>query len=71
MAVLIPSKIIEVDDFRDFCKKFNINTNIEAGIDDLDEVLITEELNKLDNENWLLNFIDNRIDGYFRLQLIE
>lgn len=70
MAVLIPKEEIEVDDFREFCDTFNIKSKKIAGEDGTDEELIIQELEKLDNENWLVNYIDDKIDGYFRLQLI-
>lgn len=71
MSVLKYIKEIEVSDFNEFCDVFEIETLLEAGNDGTDEELIIEELEKIENEKWVVNFIDNRIDGYFRLQLFE
>jgi hypothetical protein len=71
MAVLVPKKEFEVCDFRMFCNTFNINSKKCAGDDGTDEELLIEELNKIKDDKWLINFIDNRNNGYFRLQLIE
>lgn len=71
MAVLVPIKEIEVADFNEFCETFNIKTEAIAGNNGSDDELIIEELNKLENENWVVNFICDRMDGYFRLQLFN
>ena len=71
MAIIKPIKEIEVTDFRDFCKEFKINTNYVAGDDGTDEELIESELKKVCKEKWLLNFIDDSRDGYFRIQQIQ
>jgi hypothetical protein len=71
MAVIIPKKEFEVDDFRGFCLAFDIISNENAGENGTDEELILEELEKREGEKWIVNFIDNRIDGFFKLQLIE
>ena len=69
MALLIPIEQIEVSDFNEFCNLFNINSELIAGENGTDEELIIEELNKISNKNFVLNFIDDRIDGYFRIQV--
>lgn len=71
MTIIKPIKEIEFRDFKEFCYLFNINTNKIAGDDGTDEELILEEIEKFGNSKWLLNFIDNRFDGYFILQQIE
>jgi len=67
MTVIKPIKIIEVDHYKSFCEVFDIKTTKVAGINETDEELITEELNKIKNQNWIVNFIDNRKDGFFQL----
>lgn len=71
MAVLIPIKEIEVSDFNEFCKKFQIISSKIAGDDGTDEELIIRELNKISNKTFVLNFIDDSRDGYFRIQQFE
>lgn len=60
-----------VNDFREFCDTFNIISNKEAGKDGSDEELIFEELEMIENQKWLINFVENKTDGYFKIQLIE
>jgi hypothetical protein len=69
MAVLIPKEEIEVSDFNDFCFELNINSDYIAGEDGTDEELIIMELNKIKNKNYVLNYIDDNRDGYFRIQV--
>jgi hypothetical protein len=71
MSVLIPIEEIEVSDFNDFCKKFEIKPLKIAGDDGTDEELIIEELNKIRDKKFVLNYIDNRIDGFFRIQVFQ
>lgn len=68
MPVLIPIEEIEVLDFKEFCSTFEIETLKIAGNDGTDEELIIEELNKIRDKKFVLNYIDNRIDGFFRIQ---
>ncbi len=71
MSVIKELKQIEVDDFKHFCEVFDINSLNKAGENGCDEELINEELDKIANEKWVVNFIDNNRDGYFRLQMFE
>ena len=71
MTIIKPLQEIECSDFREFCDYFNINTNKIAGDNGTDEELIIEEIEKITNQKWILNFINTKYDGYFRLQLIE
>jgi hypothetical protein len=71
MAVIIPKIEVKVEHFRDFCNQFNVQTDKIAGNDGYDIELIIEELNKIKDENWIVNFIDDRQDGYFKLQRIN
>lgn len=71
MSVLKPTKELEVKDYREFCNIFNIKLNKEAGKNGFDEELIARELENIPDQKWLINFIDDSRDGYFRLQLIE
>ena len=71
MAVIRSINEIKVSDFKNFCVYFGIKTNKKAGKDGFDEELILGELNKIPNEKWGLNFIDDSRDGYFLLQLFE
>ena len=68
MSVITPKHEVQVEGFREFCEYFKIKTKKRAGDDGYDLELIIEELNKIQNENWIVNFIDDRRDGYFRLQ---
>ncbi|MCX6146130.1 MAG: hypothetical protein NTW25_02615 [Candidatus Kapabacteria bacterium] len=70
MSVIKVIKQIEVDDFRNFCDVFNIKTTMIAGDNGSDEELIIEELDKITNQKWVVNFINNNSDGYFRLQMM-
>lgn len=70
MAIIKIKKELEVDDFRSFCNVFKIKTKLEAGPDGTDEELILEELKNNKSGKWVLNFIDNNRDGYFRLQMV-
>ena len=70
MAIIKPIKELIINDFNDFCNQFNISSNKIAGDDGCDEELIEKELSKIENQNWLLNFINDRNDGYFILQLL-
>ncbi|MBI2257282.1 MAG: hypothetical protein HYU67_00095 [Flavobacteriia bacterium] len=69
MAILLPIEIIEISNFNEFCKIFKINSEKFAGDDGTDEELIIKELNKISNKNFILNFIDDRNTGYFRIEV--
>lgn len=71
MAVLLPITAKEVSDFKEFCAKFDINSKYIAGDDGTDEELIILELNKIHNKKFVLNFIEDRADGYFLIQVFE
>ena len=71
MSIIIPIKDIKVSDFNDFCYDFKIISDKIAGDNGTDEELIIEELDKITNQKWLVNFVDDNRDGYFRLQLFE
>lgn len=71
MAVLIPKEEFEVSDFNEFCSEFNINSDYIAGEDGTDEELIILELDKINKKNYVLNFIDDNRDGYFKIQEFE
>jgi hypothetical protein len=71
MAVLIPIEQFEISDFNEFCEIFKINSDKIAGDDGTDQELIIEELEKIYNKKFVVNFIDNRNDGYFRLQVFK
>ena len=68
MSVLIPIDENIVVDFNEFCDIYEINSNLIAGEDGTDEELIIEELNKISNKNFVVNFVDDRNDGYFKIQ---
>lgn len=71
MSIINSLEKIKVSSFLEFCNVFDIKPIKEGGRDGFDEDLIKEELIKIPNQKWLLNFIDNRRDGYFLLQLLE
>lgn len=71
MAVVFPLKQIEFDSFIDFCRYFKIVSSKIVGLNGTDEELIIEELQKFNNERWIINFIDNKNEGYFILQQLE
>ena len=71
MSVLLPNEVIEVRDFNEFCDVFKIESNQNTCDDVVDEELIITELEKMVNQKWIVNFIDNKVNGYFRLQLFE
>ena len=71
MSVLLPNEVIEVRDFNEFCDVFKIESNQNTCDDQVDEELIITELEKMVNQKWIVNFIDNKVNGYFRLQLFE
>ena len=71
MAVIFPIEEIEVSDFNDFCEKFQIISSKIAGDDGNDEELILYELNKIFNKKFVLNFINDFREGYFRIQQFE
>ena len=71
MAVLLPIEEIEVSNYNEFCEKFQVNSKYCAGDDGTDEELITLELNKILKKNFILNFIEDRADGYFKIQVFE
>lgn len=70
MAVVEPIKEIKVNNFKHFCEVFNIKSDKVAGNDDYDVELIVEELNKINNQKWIINFIENSEDGFFHLKEI-
>ena len=69
MAVIKPLNIFKVATFDDFCIQFKISSNIVAGENETDEELIAHQLETYNNR-WLINFIEDRNDGYFLLQEI-
>lgn len=71
MPVINPTETIEVYDFSDFCDKFEIVSKYNVGDDGTDEELIVEELNKIKKMKFIINFIEDRADGYFRIQRFE
>ena len=71
MPSIKPIKEIIVNDFNHFCEKFKIKTSKIAGDNGCDDELIMEELDKISNQNWLVSFVDNNRDGYFKLILIK
>ncbi|MDC1068730.1 hypothetical protein OAQ99_06200 [Candidatus Kapabacteria bacterium] len=71
MAVLLPISVTEVSGLDEFCAKFDINSKYIAGDDGTDEELIILELNKIYNKKFVLNFIEDRTDGYFLIQVFE
>ena len=71
MSVLLPNEVIEVRDFNEFCDVFKIESNQNTCDDGVDEELIITEFEKMVNQKWIVNFIDNKVNGYFRLQLFE
>ena len=70
MSLVKPLKEVNVESFNDFCSKFNYKTDKVAGDDGYDIELIEEVLGQIPHEKWLVNFIEDREDGYFKLQLI-
>ena len=71
MSVIIPKKLLKVSTFHEFCTEFNIKTHKKAGEYGFDEELIVEELDKIKHQKWIVNFINDRNDGYFIVQQIE
>jgi len=68
MSVITAIESIEVLDFEEFCEKFKIISKFNAGDDGTDEELIITELNNIENKNYIVNFIEDRTDGFFRIQ---
>ena len=71
MALITPLKEINVAGFHEFCSSFNIKSDKKAGINGYDQELIEEEIGKLKNEKWIVNFIENNRDGFFHLIQID
>lgn len=71
MAVIYPNEEFKVSDFMDFCKCFNIFSLKIQGENGTDEELIIEELNKIKNKKYTVAFIDDKNDGYFKIQEFE
>lgn len=71
MAVITPIEEIVVSNYKEFCEKFEIISESYAGVDGTDEELIILELNKILNKKFVLNFIEDRTDGYFKIQVFE
>jgi hypothetical protein len=71
MAVLTPIEVFEISDFREFCAKFDLNSKYVAGNDGTDEELIILELNKILKKKFVLNFIEDKTDGHFKIQVFE
>ena len=70
MALIIPIKTIKIATFHEFCSYFKITTNLIAGDDGTDIELIEDELRKLPNTKWLVDFVDTNEDGYFLIKQI-
>ena len=70
MAIVVPNKEIKVNNFERFCEVFNIKSSKVAGNDGYDEELIIEELNKIINQKWIVNFTEDSEDGFFHLREI-
>jgi len=68
MTILIPIEEFEVSGYNEFCEMFKINSVLIAGNDGTDEELIYEELKKIPSKKFVLNFIDDKRDGYFKIQ---
>lgn len=71
MVVINSKEKIKVLNFREFCDTFRINSSLEGGDDGFDVDLMEDELNKIENQKWLINYIDDNNEGYFILDLIE
>ncbi len=67
MTLIIPLNEVKVEGFDEFCNIFDIENVKKAGVDGSDQELIEDELHKLKKENWIVNFIENRRDGFFHL----
>jgi hypothetical protein len=68
MSILIPIEEIDVVDFKDFCSVFKIYSNSIEYFQEVDEILIIKELNKISDFNFVLNYINNKSGGFFRIQ---
>ncbi len=68
MPIIEPVESITVRTFSDFCRVFSIKTKLKGGDDGFDEELIRDYLEKRDNYKWIINFIDDKCDGYFLIQ---
>lgn len=71
MPVVKPVREIVVNDFKSFCDTFNIKSAKISGNDGNDEELIIEELNKIKNQKWIIEFIEDFEDGFFQLKEIS
>ena len=63
-------KTIEVADFKEFLDEFDLYSDKVAGDDGTDEELIKEVLEDVSGK-WLVTFVDDGRDGFFRLFLIS
>lgn len=71
MAVIVPIRIVEVLNYREFCMEFDIKF-IEADLEDnFQEELIIEKLDKIKDENWIVMFQDDNNEGFFKLLQLE
>ncbi|RKE94870.1 hypothetical protein [Ichthyenterobacterium magnum] len=70
MAIIKPNRVFRVNTFIEFCIKFKINSDLIAGENGTDEELIKEQLSTYNKNLWLINFINDRNDGFFLLQEI-
>lgn len=67
MAIIESVESFAVISFNEFCEVFSYKTKLKGGEDGFDEELIRDYLEK-DNQNWIINFIENKYDGYFLIQ---
>ncbi|MEZ4724679.1 MAG: hypothetical protein R2863_08500 [Candidatus Kapaibacterium sp.] len=70
MALIHAIDSIEISTFKEFCEVFSIKTEFKSGKDGCDQELIEYYLNRIEHQNWLVNYVYNHNDGYFLLQRV-